>query len=307
MSVEFAVSAVRTTIKAGTPLLMGTLGEIYTERSGVLNLGVEGMMIMGAITAFSVTANTNDPWLGVVLAAMVGGVFSLIHAFTSITLRANQIVSGLALTMLGLGLSGLLGKPYVGMTIKRIKETQLPFIGDIPVLGPMLFRHDPLVYISMALVPFMWFILFKTKAGINIRSVGENPAAADSLGVNVFMTRYICVFVGGVLSGLAGAYLSVVYTPAWIEGMTAGRGWIVIALTIFSMWSPTRALMGAYLFGGVSAIQFNLQPLGVSVNILNMLPYIATVVALLVGTRETVRKRIGAPSALGLPYSREEK
>ncbi len=307
MEVELIISVLKLTMEAGTPLLLGTLGEIYAERSGVLNLGVEGMMIMGAVTAFASTIYTGNPWVGVAAAAAVGGLMSLIHSFISITLKGNQIVSGLALTMFGLGLSGLIGKNYIGLTVRRINEFSIPALSKIPFLGPIIFQHDLLVYLSLALVPIMWFILFKTRIGINIRSVGENPAAADTLGVNVVLTRYLCVFTGGVLAGVAGAYLSLVYTPEWIEGMTAGKGWIVIALTIFSTWNPLNALVGAYLFGGIDAIQFNLQPLGIPVNVLKMLPYLMTIIVLLMVTRKTIRKKIGAPAALGIPYSREEK
>ena len=305
---EFVLDAMRAAIPAGTPLLFGTLGEIYAERSGVLNLGIEGMMIMGAVTGFGVTLTTGNVWLGIAMAALVGGLLALIHAFVSITLRGNQVVSGLALTMFGLGLSGLIGKRYVGIPLPfRLRSLSIPVLSGIPILGPVLFQHDPLVYLSLALVPLLWFVLFKTRAGISIRSVGEAPATADALGVNVYLVRYLCVFFGGILAGLGGAYLSVVYAPAWIEGMTAGAGWIVIALTIFAMWSPTRALVGAYLFGGVKVLQYRLQPLGISPNLLNMLPFIFTIIVLLAGTGEVIRKRIGAPSALGTPYAREEK
>ena len=308
MTLEAILDALRAAIPAGTPLLLGTLGEIYAERSGVLNLGVEGMMIMGAVTGFGVTFTTGNVWLGLAMAALVGGLLALIHAFLSITLRANQVVSGLALTMFGLGMSGMIGKRFVGTPLPcRLRAAPIPLLQDIPLLGPVLFQHDPLVYLSLALVPLLWFVLFKTRIGISIRSVGESPATADALGVNVFLVRYACVFFGGLLAGLGGAYLSVVYAPAWIEGMTAGAGWIVIALTIFAMWSPTRALLGAYLFGGVKVLQYRLQPLGISPNLLNMLPFIFTIVVLLAGTGEVMRKRIGAPSALGLPYAREEK
>ena len=308
MTLEAILDALRAAIPAGTPLLLGTLGEIYAERSGVLNLGVEGMMIMGAVTGFGVTFTTGNVWLGLAMAALVGGLMALVHAFLSITLRANQVVSGLALTMFGLGMSGMIGKRFVGTPLPcRLRAAPIPLLKDIPFLGPVLFQHDPLVYLSLALVPLLWFVLFKTRIGISIRSVGESPATADALGVNVFLVRYACVFFGGLLAGLGGAYLSVVYAPAWIEGMTAGAGWIVIALTIFAMWSPTRALLGAYLFGGVKVLQYRLQPLGISPNLLNMLPFIFTIVVLLAGTGEVMRKRIGAPSALGLPYAREEK
>jgi len=305
---EFIVAALKAAIPAGTPLLFGTLGEIYAERSGVLNLGVEGMMIMGAVTGFGVTLATGNVWLGITFAAMAGGLLGLVHAFLSITLRANQVVSGLALTMFGLGMSGMLGKRYIGTPPPcRLRVAPIPLLRDIPFLGPILFQHDPLVYLSVLLVPLLWFVLFKTRAGISIRSVGEAPATADALGVNVFLVRYLCVFLGGVLAGLGGAYLSLVYVPAWIEGMTAGAGWIVIALTIFAMWSPGRALIGAYLFGAVKVLQYRLQPLGVSPNLLNMLPFIFTIIVLLAGTGEVIRKRIGAPSALSIPYAREEK
>ncbi|MFQ6000340.1 MAG: ABC transporter permease [Anaerolineae bacterium] len=308
MILEFIVAALKAAIPAGTPLLFGTLGEIYAERSGVLNLGVEGMMIMGAVTGFGVTLTTGNVWLGITLAAIAGGLLALVHAFLSITLRANQIVSGLALTMFGLGMSGLVGKEYVGTPLPfRLRSLTIPGLSDIPILGPILFQHDPLVYLALALVPLLWFVLFKTKAGISIRSVGESPATADALGVNVYLVRYLCVSLGGVLAGLGGAYLSLIYAPAWIEGMTAGAGWIVIALTIFATWSPGRALIGAYLFGAVKVLQYRLQPLGVSPNLLNMLPFIFTIIVLLAGTGEVIRKRIGAPSALGIPYAREEK
>jgi len=297
-------------VAAGTPLLFGTLGEIYAERSGVLNLGIEGMMAVGAVTAFGVTLTTQNVWLGVTAAAAIGGLLALVHAFLSVTLRANQVVSGLALTMFGLGLSGLLGKPYIGRPLPSsliIRSTYVPILRDIPILGRVLFQQDLLVYLSMALAVLLWFILFKTRLGISVRSVGEDPATSDALGVNVYRTRYLCVLLGGALAGLAGAHLSVAYAPAWTEGMTAGRGWVVVGLTIFSMWLPHRALLGAYLFGGVEALQYALQPLGFSPQILGMLPYIFAIVVLLIGTRETIRKRLGAPAALGLPYSRGEK
>ncbi len=300
-------SILKAAIRAGTPLLYGTLGEVYAERSGILNLGVEGMMILGAVTGFAVTRVTGNPWLGIAAAAVVGGLSSLIHAVLSITLMANQVVSGLALTMFGLGLSGLIGKPYIGVKIPSISDVKIPLLCEIPIIGPAFFNQDPLVYISYVLVPVLWFILFKTSLGIKIRSVGESPETADSLGVNVSLIRYGCTFFGGVMAGIAGAYLSVVYTPAWIERMTAGRGWIVIALTIFAMWDPLRSAIGSYLFGGVDALQYHLQPYGISPSLLGMLPFILTIVVLIFGAEETIRKKMGAPAALGIPYKRGEK
>ena len=305
---NFILSALQSAIPAGTPLLFGTLGEVTAERSGVLNLGVEGMMIVGAVTAFGVTRSTGNIWLGIAAAALAGGMLALVHAFASITLRVNQVVSGLALTMLGLGLSGLVGKRYIGMPPRtRFAPLAIPGLSDVPVLGPLLSRHDPLVYVAVALVPVLWFMMYKTRWGITLRSVGESPATADALGVNVFAVRYLAVVVGGLLAGVGGAYLSVVYTTAWIEGMTAGAGWIVIALTIFAMWDPGRALLGAYLFGGVRVLQYRLQPLGISPNLLNMLPFVFTILVLMLSTGEAMRRRIGAPAALMQPYSREER
>ncbi len=305
---NFVLSALRAAIPAGTPLLYGTLGEVTAERSGVLNLGVEGMMIVGAVTAFGVTHSTGSIWLGVVAAALMGGSLALVHAFASITLRVNQVISGLALTMLGLGLSGLVGKRYIGTPIRtRLVPLAIPGLRDLPVVGSLFFRYDPLVYLAIILVPVLWFIMYKTRWGITLRSVGESPATADAAGINVFLVRYVAVCFGGMMAGVGGAYLSVVYAPAWIEGMTAGVGWIVIALTIFAMWDPVRALLGAYLFGGVRVLQYRLQPLGISPNLLNMLPFAFTILVLLVSSGGVMRKRIGAPAALMQPYTREER
>jgi len=299
---------IRVAVEAGTPLLLATLGEIYAERSGVLNLGVEGMMLMGAATGFMVTFVTHNPLLGVVAAAVVGVLLSLVHAFVSITLRANQVVSGLALTMIGLGLSSLIARKFVGLPLPvRIPTIPIPGLSQIPIIGPGFFNHDPLVYFSYACVAILWYVLYKTKMGAAIRAVGENPAAADAMGVNVFLVRYLCVALGGGLAGIAGAYLSLVYAPMWIENMTAGRGWIAIALVVFALWDPLRAMIGAYLFGGLEAAQFTLQARGIDPSLLGMLPYIATIIVLLIGVKETLRKRIGAPAALCKPYYREER
>ena len=304
----YAGQLLEATIRAGTPLLLATLGEIYAERSGVLNLGVEGMMIVGAITAFMIAYVTANPWLGVLAAILAAVLLSLVHAFVSITLKTNQVVSGLALTFVGLGVSAMLGKAYIGVVLPAsIRPIRIPVLSDIPIIGPGLFEQDPIAYIAIILVPIMWFILYKTEFGLNIRAVGENPAAADTLGVNVYLIRYICVAIGGGLAGLAGAHLSLAYTPMWVEGMTAGRGWIAIGLTIFAMWSPGRALIGAYLFGGIDILQFRLQQYNIPPNLLGMLPYVFTILALLVGTTERIKKRIGAPAALGIPYTRGER
>jgi simple sugar transport system permease protein len=274
----------------------------------VLNLGVEGMMIMGAVSGFAVAQTTGSAGLGILAAAVVGGFLALIHAFASVTLRVNQVVSGLALTMLGLGISGMIGKRFVGQPLAvRLQPIYIPGLSDLPILGDLLFKFDIMVYISILLVPVLWFVLYKTRLGITLRAVGENPAAADALGVNVTFVRYAAVAFGGMMAGIGGSYLSISYAPAWIEGMTAGAGWIVVALTIFAMWDPSRALLGAYLFGGVRVLQFRLQPLGISPNLLNMLPFLLTILVLWLSSGQAAKRRIGAPAALMTAYSREER
>jgi len=304
---SWIVSTLSRTLAYGTPLLLATLGEIYAERSGVLNLGVEGMMIVGALTGFAVTSGTGNPWLGILLAAAVAGAFSLVHAFASITLRANQVVSGLALTMLGLGLSGVVGRAYEGRPLLHaLDEISIPWLEKIPVLGPGIFQdQSPLVYIAIALAVLLWVILFKTRIGISIRAVGEDPATADSMGINVARVRYLCVMVGGMLAGVAGAYLSVAYRPSWTDGMTAGMGWIVIALTIFAFWNPLLGLFGAYFFAALFHLSYRLQA-WLPPELLKAMPYILAIVVLIVVSRGTLQKRMGAPSALTLPYTREE-
>ena len=236
---------------AGTPLLLATTGEVICERSGILNLGVEGVMAIGAVVAFIVTMTTGQPWLGVLVAVAAGMTISIIHAFASVTLQANQVVSGLALTMLGLGLSGMLGKPYVGkpLTIK-MEDWVIPYFSDIPYLGKILFTQGPFFYMAIALALTAWFFLERTRLGIEIRSTGENPRATETQGISVSMLKYLSVIIGGGFSALAGAHLSISYSKSWIEGMTAGRGWIAIALTIFALWNPGRAIWAAFLFGG---------------------------------------------------------
>jgi len=270
-------------------------------------LGVEGMMAVGAVVAFGVSVGTKSAWLGVLVAGAVVGLMSLLHSFASVNLRANQVVSGLALTTLGLGMSGLLGKAYVGMPPgSTLRPIQIPLLSKIPVLGPMLFNQDGLVYLSILLAIGTWFLLFRTRIGLNLRTVGENPAAADLSGISVYRIRHLCVLFGGVLAGIAGAYLSLAYIPSWTEGMTGGRGWIVIGLTIFALWNPLRAILCSYLFGLFYVLAYSLQPLGIHVSLLHMLPYLITVVVLVATSRESIRKRIGAPLALARPYVREE-
>ena len=309
MSETLIISILAASITAGTPILFAALGELIAERSGIMNLGVDGMMLVGAVTGFMITVNTGNPWFGVGMALAAGGLLALIHAYLTVTLRANQVVSGLALTLFGSGLSDYLGKAYVGM---RAEHTfgKLPISGlsDIPIIGPVVFKQDILVYISYVLVAATAFYLYKTRAGLFLRALGENPAAVDSVGINVFRLRYFYVMIGGALAGLGGAYLSLAYAPSWLENMTAGRGWIAVALVIFAIWDPWRALAGSYLFGGVDALGFHLQVIGlpISIFILNMLPYIFTILVLIL---VLIRKggRLASPQALGVPYDREER
>jgi ABC-type uncharacterized transport system permease subunit len=304
---EIIISVVQRTLVAGTPLLLGTVGEIISERSGILNLGVEGVMAVGAVTAFIVTHHTGNPWLGLCAAIVAGMLISIVHAFASVSLQSNQVVSGLALTMLGLGLAGLLGKPYVGKPLAiKINAMPIPFLSDIPIVGPVLFNQSPFFYMAILLAIGVWFMLEHTLLGIRIRSAGENPKATETQGVNVARIRYLSVIAAGGFSAMAGAHLSISYSKSWIEGMTAGRGWIVIALTIFALWNPMRAVVGAFLFGGIFVLQYMLQPLGISPNFLAMLPYLATLLVLLVGGLRDSR-RLNAPAMLAEPYRRGER
>jgi simple sugar transport system permease protein len=238
---------------------------------------------------------------------LAGALISVLHAFVSITLNASQVVSGLALTMLGLGISGLVGKPYIGKPLEQKMETwPIPGLADIPVLGPIFFNHSPYFYLAIILALAAWFVLKNTRIGISIRSTGENPRATETQGINVSRIRYWCVIAGGALAGMAGAHLSTSYSKSWIEGMTGGRGWIVIALTIFALWNPLRALIGAFLFGGIFVVQYLLQPLGISPNFLAMLPYLSTLLVLFVGALRDSRK-LNPPAMLGEPYRRGER
>ena len=314
---DLMTSILSIAIVAGVSLVYATIGEIFTERAGILNLGVEGMMIMGAVTAFAAALHSGSAWVGVLMALLVGGGMALIHAFLTISLRADQVVSGLALTLFGTGLSSFLGQrlgpdgtPLVGLIGPRFRSVSVPVLSDVPVIGPIFFNQDLLVYVMYLFVPLSWYFLYKTRPGLHLRAIGESPQTADALGVNVFKLRYYYTILGGMLAGLGGAHLSLAYTPGWTEHLTGGRGWIAIALVIFATWNPARAVVGALLFGGVNAIQFRLQATGTTIpsSLLNMLPYILTVVVLVAITWfESFRKRVGPPAALGLPYMREER
>lgn len=292
------------TMVLATPLILGTLGEIYAERSGVLNLGIEGMLATGAALGAVGAFVFQSAMVGVVLAIIGGGLLSLAFAFVAIKFKGMQVPAGLGLFLFGLGLSGVIGSPYAGRDLPyHFSSISIPVLSKIPILGKFLFSHDPLVYLTLILVPIMWFILFRTKIGLYIRSVGENPEAADSGGLDVEKIRFFCVVLGGVLAGLAGAYLSLSLNPGWTEGMSSGRGWIIIALTIFALWKPSRALLGGLLFGGIFALQYPLQGFGIPSKILGMLPYLLTLIAL--SLILIFSERVGAPSGLMEPFERE--
>lgn len=310
-------------VSTGTVLLFATLGEIFAERAGVLNLGVEGMMLMGAMSAFSVAVSTGNPWLGVLVAMLVAGLISLLHGFVSIHLQADQVVSGLSLTMLGTGLSLIFGE---GLS-KAGTVSQLPIIdtgvlGMIPLLGPIFFSgHSLFVYLGYILIPLAWYYINHTRPGLHLRAVGEYPAAADALGINVYRLRYFYVWVGGVLAGLAGATISLAVSPGWFSEMTtSGQGWIAVGLVIFSQWNPLRAAFGSYVFGALRRLILDLQGPTTLLGLRNpffynpylgfflqMVPYAFTIVVLIIGSREAMRRRLGAPAALGVPYVREER
>ena len=310
MSVDNLIFILSIAIQSSVAVLFATLGEVFTERSGVLNLGVEGMMLMGALSGFAATFYSHSLLLGVLTSLVVGGLLAMVHGFFTITLRANQVVCGLALTILGIGLSSFLGRPIIGRVAERFVPIPIPLLKEIPILGPVLFKQSALIYVGYVLVPLSWFFLYHTRPGLNLRSIGENPAAADTAGIGVIPLRYLWTIFGGMLAGLGGAYLSLCYTPGWKENMTSGQGWIAIAMVIFALWNPFRAVLGALLFGGVNALQFYFEARQIDLipsYILRMLPYLFTIAILVIITRrKTVRKRVGAPASLGLPFQREE-
>lgn len=289
---------------AATPLLIAAMGELVVERSGVLNLGVEGMMIMGAVTGFGVAVTTGSPWLGVFAGIAVGALFSLLFAFLTLTLVTNQVATGLALTLLGLGLSGMIGEAFIGMPGVKMGTLYIPFLTDIPYVGRLLFGQDPIFYLSLLLTAGVAWFLFYTRAGLTLRSVGDNHGSAHALGIRVIAIRYLAVMFGGACAGLAGAYLALVYVPQWVEGMSAGRGWIALALVVFAPWRPWRVLAGAYLFGAVSIGQLHAQALGwpVPSQLLSALPYLATILVLVLISRNRRLTMVNTPASLGRPF-----
>jgi len=288
-------------VLAATPLLFAALGELVTEKSGVLNLGVEGMMLAGAVTGFAVAASGYGPWAAVLAAALAGAALGSIFALLTLLLLANQVATGLALTMFGIGLSALVGKPFLGMPLEALPALPIPLLSDIPLLGPLLFRYDGMVYLAVAMTVALHLFFRHTRAGLIVRAVGENHDAAHALGFPVRLIRFACVLFGGAMAGLGGAYLSLAYTPMWAQNMTAGRGWIALALVVFATWKPLRVLAGALLFGGFTMAQLHAQGLGIAVppEFLAMLPYLATVLVLVLISRDATRIRLNAPACIG--------
>ena len=310
-------------VATGTALLFSTVGEIFAERSGVMNLGVEGMMLLGAMTAYSVSASSGSPWLGALAGMVAAGLISQIHAYISITLKADQVVSGLALNFLASGVSLVLGEGLNSLKgVPTLPFFSIPLLVNIPILGDILFKNQSvLVYIGYLLFPLAWYFINRTRPGLHLRAVGEYPSAADSQGINVIGLRYFYTFVGGMLAGLGGAAISLAISPGWFsEKTSAGLGWIAVGLVIFAQWDPIRAAGGSYIFGALRRLILDIQGPTTILGLRNpfyynpyygfflqMLPYAFTVVVLVLGSREAIRKRMGTPAALGLPYVRGQR
>ena len=293
-----------TIITASTPLLLASLGELVAERSGVLNLGVEGMMAVGAVCGFAVAFETGSPALGVLASMLAGALVAVLFGVITLVFVANQVASGLALTLFGLGLSGLIGEAYVGRPGLGLARVDIPFLSDLPFIGRVIFGLDPLTYIAVALTIAVWWFLFRTRGGLVLRAVGDSHSSAHALGYRVVQVRFLAVLFGGACAGLAGGYLSLVYTPQWAQAMTAGRGWIALALVVFATWLPGRLVLGALLFGAVSILQLHAQAYGVGVpsQFLSALPYLTTVLVLVIISRNRTLLRVNTPACLGQPF-----
>ena len=293
-----------TIITASTPLLLAAIGELVTERSGVLNLGVEGMMAMGAVAGFAAAYTTGSASLGVVAAIVAGFAMSMLFAFLTQTLVTNQVATGLALTLFGLGLSGLIGERFTGLPGVKLAAIHFPGLSDVPLLGPVLFGQDPLVYASIALTVLVAWVLARTRLGLVIRATGGNHHSAHALGYRVIAVRYACIGFGGVCSGLAGGYLSIAYTPLWVENMSAGRGWIALALVVFSTWAPRRVAIGAYLFGTVWIMGLYVQGIGIAIpsQLLSSLPYLVTIAALVIISGNRLLTKVNTPACIGQTF-----
>lgn len=292
---------VLTIITASTPLLLAATGELVTEKAGVLNLGVEGMMLVGAIAAFATAVSTGSGLLAILVGAFSGVAVAAIFAVLTLTFLANQVATGLALTIFGVGLSALIGSSFVGISLEPLPQLNVEFLSTIPILGELLFAHDVLVYLSFIMILLAGYFLSKTRSGLILRAVGESHDSAHALGYSVLTVRYLAVLFGGFMSGLAGSYLSLVYTPLWAENMTAGRGWIALALVVFGTWRAGRIAFGAYLFGAITILQLHVQGWGINIasQFMTMLPYIATVIVLVFISSDKIKIRINAPQSIG--------
>ena len=291
-------------IAAGTPLVFAALGELVTEKSGVLNLGVEGMMLVGAIAGFAMASVTGNLWFGAIAGMAAGAAMSAIFAVLALNLMANQVASGLALTLFGVGLSAFVGKPFESVSLIKEGTFDIPLLSQIPVLGPIFFKQHFLVYVSWALFAGVSWFLYRSRTGLVLRSVGESPESAHAIGYPVIRIRWLATLFGGAMAGLGGAHLSEFYAPMWVENMVAGRGWIALALVVFATWRPARVMIGAYLFGGVTIAQFFAQGAGIDVTaqLLSALPYLATIVVLVIISRNVNTIRLNSPVSLGRSY-----
>ncbi len=295
------ISLIISLMVAATPILIAAVGELVVEKSGVLNLGVEGMMIIGAICGFIVAVETGSPWLGFFAAMAGGAAISFIFAILTQYLLTNQVATGLALTLFGLGFAALLGHSYAGIKPPKFGALDLPYISDMPIVGPLVFSHDYMIYISLMIVAGVWYFLTRTRGGLVLRAAGENHDAAHALGYKVIRIRIMAILFGGAMAGLGGAYLSLVRVPQWTEGMTAGSGWIALALVVFASWKPWRIILGAYLFGGITVLQLNLQAAGANIPVayLSMAPYVVTIIVLVIMSSDKKRASLNAPACLG--------
>jgi simple sugar transport system permease protein len=298
------VLLIATLIGAATPILLAALGELICEKSGVLNLGVEGMMITGAICGFAIAVETGSPTIGFIAAAAGGAALSLVFGVLTQFLLSNQVATGLALTLFGLGLSSMIGQSYTGVRPPSTPDLNIPGLSDLPVVGPIFFSHDAMVYLSLLLVVGIWYGLKHTRMGLVLRAVGENHEAAHALGYKVVWIRLAAIAFGGACAGLGGAYLSLVRVPQWTQGMTAGAGWIALAIVVFAAWRPGRVMAGAYLFGGVTILQLNLQAAGLAIPVeyLSMSPYLITILVLVLISARKSRGALNAPASLGIPF-----
>lgn len=301
---ETLILTLLTIITAATPLVYAAIGELVVERSGVLNLGVEGMMLVGAVCSFAAVHSTGVAGLGIVAGIIAGMLMASLFGFLTLVLQSSQVATGLALTIFGIGASALIGQSFIGIAYEGLQPVSIPILSDIPVLGRLLFSHDVLVYGSFVLVAAVAWFLNHSRAGLVLRSVGDSHDAAHALGIKVIRTRFLATLFGGACAGLGGAYLSMAYTPMWAENMSAGRGWIALALVVFAVWQPGRLLLGAYLFGGISILQLHAQALGINVpsQLMSMLPYLTTILVLVIISRDRGRIRRNAPASIGQAF-----